>query len=79
MPSPLPLVEAFLSQFPEVKPSWIGAKAIGDHNLVRQLRKGRRVRVDTAEKIARWIRNEKRRLTRPKRAARGTTSPGEVS
>ncbi|WP_409264553.1 hypothetical protein [Pseudomonas sp. KCJK9000] len=49
-------IAKFLAAHPEVGECRIGREALNDPGLVRQIREGRRVREDTAEKIRLWMR-----------------------
>lgn len=64
-------LEAFFARNPEVAPSRLGIDAIGDGAFVMQIRKGRRPRIDTAEKVQAWMTSYERskRASRRKRSA----------
>jgi tRNA-dihydrouridine synthase len=55
-------VERFLSS-QQLGPSTFGRAALGDPNFVRELREGRRIWPDTAEKVRRFMRGYWRKAT----------------
>lgn len=70
-------IEKFLRDNPEVGECRIGREALNDPGLVRQIREGRRVREDTAEKIRDWMKAyaRKKRRTTAKPAAQTEARP----
>jgi len=54
---------------PEVGECRIGREALNDPGLVRQIREGRRVREDTADKIRLWMRAYAAKARRQAKAA----------
>lgn len=48
-------VDGFLSTRPDITPSHPGRLALNDARFVHELRRSRRPRIDTAERMERWI------------------------
>ncbi len=48
-------VNAFLQAYPQAYPSQIGKGALKDSTFVAQLKKGRKVRKKTEDKVRAWI------------------------